>query len=260
MNIGLIGCGNIGKFLLQRLNIDRMLPECRIDAVYHKRPEEFDRLSHDYGIRSYSDFSLFIQSGIDFVIEAANIRAVKEFAPTIIKSGKDMLIVSVGAFADETFFGQLRQLCQTYGTKIHLPSGAIGGLDAVKAAMALGELDSVSITTRKPPNALGKETIADELVLFEGTAAEAIRKFPQNINVSIILSLAGVGCDKTRVRIIADPNISRNSHCIEATGTFGRLTIHLENNPMPDNPKTSFLAALSVLSTLKNQSEAIKIG
>ncbi|WP_018130668.1 aspartate dehydrogenase [Effusibacillus pohliae] len=260
MKIGLIGCGNIGRFLLQTLNMDRVLPDCRIEAVYDARTNRLKHEAETYGVSSFNDFIAFIQSGIDLVIEAANIQVVQEYAPDIVKNGKDLLIVSVGALADVAFYDRLVQLCKTHGSKIYLPSGAIGGLDVVKAAMALGELDSVSITTRKPPQALGKEPIADELVLFEGSAEEAIKMFPQNINVSIILSLAGIGGEKTRVTIIADPKVRRNNHFIEAAGSFGKITVNLENNPMPNNPKTSYLAALSVLATLKNQNEVTRIG
>jgi aspartate dehydrogenase len=102
---------------------------------------------------------------------------------------------------------------------------------------------------------LGKET-----VLFEGSAAEAIKKFPRNINVAIVLSLAGLGVENTKVTIIADPNIVKNNHLIEAWGSFGKLKLEIENDPMPNNPKTSYLAALSILATLQNKERIVQIG
>ncbi|TBL73298.1 aspartate dehydrogenase [Paenibacillus thalictri] len=262
MNIGLIGCGNIGKFLLHSLNVDRVLPDCRITSVYDERQKMNPSHLEDpvYGVQYYSDFEQYIHSGIDLVIEAANIQVVQEVAADIVKHRKDLIIVSVGALADAEFYEQLKNLSHTYQTKILLPSGAIGGLDVVRAAMSAGKLDSVSITTRKPPKALSQDGLTGEAIIFKGSASEAILLFPQNINVAVILSLAGLGCDNTSVTIIADPSVERNKHCIEAKGSFGKLTVQLENDPMPGNPKTSFLAALSVLSTLKNQHETIQIG
>ncbi|UJF27612.1 aspartate dehydrogenase domain-containing protein [Planococcus sp. 107-1] len=97
-------------------------------------------------------------------------------------------------------------------------------------------------------------------MIFEGSAFEAVEKFPKNINVALVLAIAGIGVDKTRVRIIVDPDIERNTHTIEAEGTFGRMKLQVENNPMPSNPKTSLLAALSILSVLQNRGNALRIG
>lgn len=260
MRIGLIGCGNIGKFLLQTVNIGKMLPHCHIAAVYDGRNTDLSHLTQEFGVVIHHDFTSFIESDIDLVIEAANIKVVEEYATDIIKRGKDLVVVSVGALADDSFYNQLKQLCEETGAKIYIPSGAIGGLDVLKAAMSIQQLQSVSITTRKPPQAIAEQYVTEEIVLFEGPASEAIKRFPQNVNVSIILSLAGLGCEQTRVTVIADPKVTRNNHCIEATGAFGKITVNIENDPMPNNPKTSYLAALSVLSTLKNKEEIVHIG
>lgn len=171
-----------------------------------------------------------------------------------------MLVVSVGAFADHAFYQELQQLCQQHQVSVYLPSGAIGGLDIVKAAKAVGGLSAVSITTRKPPQALMEQPVTRETVLYEGPAKEAIEQFPKNVNVAILLSLAGLGVDQTKVRVIADPKVQRNTHTIEVEGAFGRSSITIENEPMPNNPKTSYLAALSVISALKEQQEIIRIG
>lgn len=260
MRIGLIGCGNIGKFLLQSVNIDHLLPEGKIVAIFDKNEEYANQVALEFDTQAFADVHALIQSDVDLVIEAANIKVVQAYAPAILENGKDLLLISVGALADSAFYEQLKTLCIANGTKIYLPSGAIGGLDVLKAAMSNGQLDSVSITTRKPPQALPDAPADRECVLFEGPASEAIELFPQNINVSIILSLVGLGPNRTSVRIIADPKVTKNNHCIEASGTFGKLTLQVENDPMPNNPKTSYLAALSVLSTLKNRNEIIRVG
>jgi aspartate dehydrogenase len=260
MRIGLIGGGNIGKFLLQSINIDGLLPGGKIVGLYTRNQQTAEQLGAQFDIENYSDIQSLIQSNIDLVVEAATIEVVKDHAAAILKSGKDLVLSSVGALADVNFYQNLEGICRESSTKIHLPSGAIGGLDVLKASKSNGELESVSIITRKPPQALPGAPADREHVMFEGTANEAIELFPKNINVSIILSLAGLGPNQTGVKIISDPTVRKNSHSIEATGSFGKLSLSVENDPMPNNPKTSYLAALSVLSVLKNIDAVVKVG
>jgi aspartate dehydrogenase len=260
MRIGLIGGGTIGKFLLQSINIEGLLSGGKIVGIYTRNQQAAGDLATEFAVENYSDIQSLIQSNIDLVVEAATIQVVKDYATAILASGKDLVLSSIGALADVDFFQNLERICQESSTKIYLPSGAIGGLDVLKAAKSIGELESVSITTRKPPQALPGAPADQEKVMFEGSAAEAIELFPKNINVSIILSLAGLGPEQTGVKIISDPAVRKNSHSIEATGSFGTLLLKVENDPMPNNPKTSYLAALSVLSALKNKDAVIKMG
>ena len=261
MRIGLIGGGNIGKFLLQSINMNGLLPDGKIVGLYSRNQQSAEQLAREFDTENYLDIQSLIESAaIDLVIEAANIQVVKDYAAAILKNGKDLVVSSVGALADGDFYQQLEGICQEARSKIYLPAGAIGGLDILKAAKSIGELESVSIITRKPPMALPGAPADREQVMFEGTAKEAIELFPKNINVSIILSLAGLGPDKTGVKIISDPSVRKNSHLIEAAGSFGALSLQVENDPMPNNPKTSYLAALSVLSVLKNKDAVVKVG
>jgi aspartate dehydrogenase len=260
MRIGLIGGGNIGKFLLQSINNDGLLPDGKIVCIYTRNQEAARELAAEFDTENYSDIESLIQSNLDLVVEAATLQVVRDYGAGILASGKDLVVSSVGALADVDFYKNIEEICRESGAKIHLPSGAIGGLDVLKAAKSIGELESVSITTRKPPQALPGAPANQEQVMFEGSAAEAIELFPKNINVSIILSLAGLGPAQTSVKIISDPTVRKNSHSIEATGSFGTLSLTVENDPMPNNPKTSYLAALSVLSILKNKDAVIKVG
>lgn len=261
MRIGLIGGGNIGKFLLQCINIKGLLPGSKIAGLYTRNEQSAAQLAVQFDTESFPDPQSLIESAdLDLVIEAATVQVVKDYAAAILSSGKDLVLSSVGALADVSFYRQLEEICQKNGTKIYLPSGAIGGLDILKAAKSIGELESVSIVTRKPPAALPGAPADRKQVMFEGSANQAIELFPKNINVSIILSLAGLGPDKTVVKIISDPEVRKNSHSIEAAGSFGKLSLVVENDPMPNNPKTSYLAALSVLSVLKNKDAVVKVG
>ena len=259
MNIGLIGGGNIGRFLLQSINTNKLLVNSKIVGIYTRNQKSAQQLAAEFDTEVFDDIQSLLQSKIDLVIEAATVEVVKEYAPIILASGKDLVLSSVGALCDLDFFQSLEKICKSSGTKIHLPSGAIGGLDILKAAKSNGELERVSIITRKPPQALPGAPLDGEHVLFEGSARKAIALFPKNINVSIILSLAGLGPEKTEVTIISDPTVTKNSHSIEAVGSFGKLSLKVENDPMPNNPKTiegipARLLVISLMNFLKNPS------
>ncbi|MDQ0269829.1 aspartate dehydrogenase [Cytobacillus purgationiresistens] len=260
MKLGLIGGGNIGQFLLQRVNGDKVIKDTQIVALFTRNQSTAKEITSKFGVANYETMQDLIDSDVDAVVEAATVEVVQEFAATILSSGKDLILSSVGALADADFYSELEAICHKVGTRIYLPSGAVGGLDILKAARSNGDLASVSITTTKPPHALANAPKDELTVIFDGSATEAIKLFPKNINVSIILSLAGLGTDKTKVKIISDPNATKNSHTIDATGAFGKLSLAIENDPMPSNPKTSYLAALSVLATLKNKDELIRVG
>jgi aspartate dehydrogenase len=144
------------------------------------------------------------------------------------------------------------------GPIVHAPAGALGGLDAVQA-LGAARLDEVRLTTRKPPAGLGL-TVTEETTVFEGTAREAIAKFPANVNVAVALSFAGLGPDKTQVRVVADPTLDRNSHTVYARGEAGEIEFTSRNVPFPDNPKTSWLAALSAIALLRRIGGQLQVG
>lgn len=232
--------------------------ELTVKSLFVRNLKKYEQLAADYGVELFDDIDQFLDSGIDIVVEAANVAAAQQFVPKVLEK-KEVIIISIGALADEAFLEEVRQVGKQYNHSIYLPSGAIGGIDAIQNANGLGELKSVLLTTRKPAHSFG-ENIVGEKVIFQGSAAEAIEKFPKNINVSIILSLAGIGVENTKVDIIADSTVTKNHHQIQAEGTFGSMTFQIENEPMPTNANTSMLAALSVLGTLKKLQTNIKIG
>ncbi|RST72752.1 aspartate dehydrogenase [Siminovitchia acidinfaciens] len=262
MNIGLIGAGTMGKFLLEKLNIDQLIPNYRIISVLDEREkakEIMPSLSGKYDFTFFDKLDSFLNSGIDLIVESSNIETVQKYAYRILCE-KDMVVISVGALADPAFFNKLKLVAEENATKLYLPAGAIGGLDAIKAAGIMGDLHSVSLVTRKPGEALSGGEITEERVLFDGSAKEAIARFPENANVAITLSLAGIGVEKTEVKIIADPKVDKNTHTIQAAGDFGKMEFTLQNNPSPDNPKTSHLTALSILSSLRSLQGQVVIG
>lgn len=258
MNIGMIGAGAIANFLLREIN-QHETPYLQVKSVFVRNREKYQSLEEQFSINLYTDMNDFINSDIDIVVEAANIEAVKAHLPTVLQN-KPAVLISIGALSDTPFLEKVTRLTKQHGNQVHLPSGAVGGLDLLQNAQALDTVTDVALTTRKPANTLIDEQISEEVIVFEGKAADAITQFPKNINVSIVLSLAGIGMDKTGVTIIADPHIDKNIHQVDIKGEFGEASFAIKNNPLPENPKTSYLAAMSVLGTLKRLIHTIHIG
>jgi aspartate dehydrogenase len=258
MNIGVIGAGAVATFLLKEIN-QNQLAELQIKSILVRNTEKYRLLESKFGVKLFTDLNSFLDSEIDIVVEAANIHAVKTLLPSVIKK-KDVVLISVGALADEALLNEISNLVKEHKYTVHLPSGAIGGLDLLQNANALGKVNSVTLTTRKPASTLIDEDIREAKVVFEGKAIDAIKQFPKNMNISIVLSLAGVGIEKTRVCLVADPHIEKNIHQVDISGEFGEATFSITNHPFPENPKTSYLAAMSILGTLKRMNGKLRIG
>src|SRR5690625_2913512 len=247
---------------MEKLNRENILSGYKITAVFDERNKpnkRLEMLAQKYGFGVHHELDDFLASDVDIVVECANVEVVKKYARQIIKQ-KDLFLISVGALVDPVLYEDLQSTAKRKHRKVYLPSGAIGGLDVLRAAHVLGGLDAVTLVTRKPAEALIGKYVEKETIVYDGPAREAIRAFPKNANISIIISLSGIGIDKTRVKIIADPKVDKNIHRLGAHGDFGKLELKLENNPSPDNPKTSYLTAMSVLSSLKSLDSVITIG
>ncbi|MFB9859987.1 aspartate dehydrogenase [Salinicoccus siamensis] len=258
MDIGIIGAGAIANVMLKRINGDQH-ENLKIKSVFVRNEEKYNHLEDEFSVQLYTDFEAFLASDIDIVVEAADVAAVKARLPEVLKH-KDAMLVSVGALADGGLVADLMQTAKKYDHTLHLPSGAIGGLDLLQNVQSHGELERVRLTTRKPAASLSYEVVESEKVVFEGKAADAITHFPKNMNVSVILGMAGMGIEETEVTLIADPDVDRNIHQIEIEGTFGRAEFKIENLALPENPKTSHLAAISILGTLERLNRHFRIG
>lgn len=258
MKIGILGAGAIATYLLEELN-EKRNENITITSVFVRNYEKYEHLEEKYDVRLYTDIRKFLESEIDVVVEAANIEAVRDLLPTVLKQ-KETVLISIGALADEDFFKEIIKITETYNQKLYLPSGAIGGLDLIQNTTAVGILTEVKLVTRKPAHTLVDKPIDESTIIFDGNAREAIKKYPRNMNVSIALALAGIGFDQTEVVLIADPSISKNIHSIEVLGEFGEATFTITNEPLPTNPNTSYLAAVSIIGILKKTINPIKIG
>jgi aspartate dehydrogenase len=268
--IGLLGCGAIGTQIA--LAIDSGKIPATLTHVYDNSKDASALLVEKLKNKPIivENFHLLSSNPIDIIVEAASQDAVKDAALSVLQNKCDLMIMSVGALLDESIYDILSDACRDFKKTIYLPSGAIAGLDGIKSIK--DELESLSITTTKHPRSLkgakffeNSEINLDDInsitTIFEGTAKEAVSLFPANINVAALLSLTGIGSEKTNVKIVADPNTDKNTHHIEAEGTFGKMTFTIENFPDANNPKTSRLAILSAIETLRKYcSNDIQIG
>ena len=267
VNICVIGCGAIGTTIARAVE---PMPEINIVYLTDRSKECATRLQEKMTKVRYVPDIVPVLNDIRLVVEAASQDAARYYVPLALSAGVDVLIMSVGVFQDEEFQNDAFRLAKRKSAKIYMPSGAIGGIDALGAA-SLEQIDDVTLTTTKPPSAFGpnpylesKGIVASELrertELFYGTAREAVKHFPQNINVAATISLAGIGFEKTRIRIMCDPQVQTNEHHLKAKGKFGELDIVTRNVPSPRNPKTSYLAALSAISAIKKITGTIWVG
>lgn len=191
------------------------------------------------------------------VVEAAGHQALADYGEAALAQGSDLLVASVGALADPELLGRLTD--HPGKGQLLLPAGALTGIDGLAAARA-GGLTKVTYTARKPPATLADDLDADrETVLFEGNAREAALAFPRSTNVAATVALAGLGFEETVVRVIADPAVDMNIHVVEAEGAFGEFSLRISGRPLPGNPKTSSLTAMSLLRAVNNRTSAIVI-
>jgi aspartate dehydrogenase len=269
LSVGLIGCGTIGTSICKA--IDNGTIEAELVAIYDRNLNDVDKLLSTLKRSKPQVIEVAeMVKKIDILVECASQEAVYELIPTALHAHCDVMIMSVGAFSDEKLFKTIKELAKENKCKVYLPSGAIVGLDGLKSASS-DEIYSVTLTTQKPPrglagapyiirNKIDLDKINGKTVIFEGTASEAVKAFPANVNVAATISLTGIGFEKTKVKIVANPALTRNIHEISVEGAFGEFTTKVENVPSPTNPKSSYLASLSAIATLKKLSDPIQTG
>ena len=263
-SIGIVGCGAIGQALMRAADSGKL--NVRIAGVTSRD----EHRAHEFlgGLDSppvYMDRQELIANS-DLLVETAGGHIGAELAEETFAARKDLMVISIGALLDNP--GIIERSRET-GCRLLAPSGAIAGLDGIKSACA-GRVDHVTMVSRKPPiglegaphlveNGISLEGLEDEMEIFSGTAREAVKGFPANLNVSAAVSLAGVGPDRTQVKMIAVPGLQRNCHDIEVEGEFGVLRVHIENNPS-ENPKTGKLTAFSIIRSVQDAVDPFRIG
>ena len=264
LRVAIAGLGPIGTKVAEAL--DQGIDGLMLAAVSVQNPEKhltwFSKLATTPAVLPIEQ----LNEAADIVIECAPGRLLRSIVAPFVGSGKTAVVLSAGALLDNE---DLIALAKQNGGQIVVPTGALIGLDAVTAA-AVGNIHSVRMVTRKPvqglagapfivENNIDIERITEPLRIFEGTAREAAKGFPANLNVAVALSLAGIGPDRTRLEIWADPTVTRNIHRVEVESDSARFSMSIENIPS-ENPKTGRITALSVIAYLRKQRSALRVG
>ncbi|MFV0244831.1 MAG: aspartate dehydrogenase [Qingshengfaniella sp.] len=270
-HLGLIGFGAIAQAVVQTL-CDRGAAPAQLTLLVRPTGVDAARAAvatiagHAIArIDVESDLSALIAARPDLVVECAGHSAVADFGAEVLAAGIDLVVASTGSLADDALLARLRAAALSGGAQLTVPSGAIGGIDALAAAR-LSTLEAVTYTGRKPPHAwkgtpaetlLDLDGLSEPTVFFEGSAREAAQTYPKNANVAATLALAGLGMEDTQVRLIADPSGAGNIHEFEVRSSAVDFTIRLEGKASPANPKTSQATALSLVRIVINRSDAI---
>ena len=271
MRIGLIGGGTIARLVLENMRRGELGP-FEVAALMGRAggaPRARD-LAREFGVKYLEEREALIAARPQAVIEAASHEAVREHLVALLEAGIGVVVLSAGALVDDALRRAAEAAAVRRGALLYVPSGGIGGLDVLKTACLAG-VDEVSIQVAKPPAAwkgipyveksgVDLATLSSPCTLFEGSAREGVPHFPQNVNIAAILSLGGIGPDRTRLKVVADPSLTLNTHTIRVSGRSGRFTLVLENVPAPENPKTSWLACYSALAALRSLHPGARYG
>ena len=275
--VGIIGFGTIGSQIARSIDagllsaarlsfiVDSSLSRVEVakKSIKNDKPQIFSDPDLLFHSESYKDTHI--------VVESASRAAVRRYAKQILSDGKYLIIFSVGELVDDPFMKELELEAVEHTGVIHIPTGAIAGIDAIKSVR--NNIHQVTITTTKNPKSLAGapyfdiyenihlQELSNKIVLYEGEVRKAIELFPSNVNVFAALALATGDISKIKVRIIADPNIKVNRHELDVRGDFGILQIVANNIPHPENPRTSALAVLSAMEAVRSAcNQTVKIG
>lgn len=268
MRVAVLGGGTIARLMLEHR---AELPGIEFVALAGRSAASRGKaLAAQFGVAYVVGREALLAQRPDAVVEAASHEAVREHLVPLLDAGVGVIVLSAGALADDALREAAERAAERSGALFYVPSGGIGGLDALRTACLAG-VDEVSIQVAKPPAAwqgiafverlgIDLQKLRESTTLFEGPAREGVPHFPQNVNIAAVLALAGVGMDRTRLKVVADPALTLNTHTIRVSGKSGRFTVVLENVPSPDNPKTSWLACYSALSALRTLGSRIRYG
>lgn len=264
LNIALVGHGAIAGYVVEQIlpiygiNIAALV--CRECSLSH---------ASQFADKRFPVFTSvdLLDPKPDLLVDCAGHSGLSCHAPTALKNGIDVISISTGALAQPELADKLEQCAKAGDSTIRFLSGAVGGIDALTSASA-GEIQSVIYTGRKPPagwvgspaeEKCDLQNLSEPFEHFSGSAREAARLYPKNANVAATIALASIGMDNVKVSLIADPFVEKNIHEIDAEGSFGSLSVRMEGNPLPGNPKSSALAAMSIVGELKQRINRVGI-
>ncbi len=256
--VGIIGTGSLGTSIAEAIK-DSLSDHYEILGVLSRREENSLKLAEKVDSKAYDNIDQMIEDRPDYIIEAAGPEIVRDMGLKILDKGINFIPLSVGALADEEFLQELKKTALKNKSRIYIPSGAVGGFDLLRSSLLMEDME-ISISTEKAPESLngapflkGRELSKEKIEkLYQGSAREAIELFPNNVNVAVATALAGIGVDHTRVSIHSVPGMKSNKHRIQARGETMKIDLSIEASPSPKNPRSSSLAAYSVIAILEN--------
>ena len=270
LRVALLGGGTIGRLVLDQGKRGR-LEGVEFVGIAGRGPQSRAAgLAREFGVPYAADRAALVALSPQVVLEAASHDAVREHLVPLLERNISVIVLSAGALVDDSLRQAAEAAAARSGALLYVPSGGIGGLDALKTACLAG-VDEASIQVAKPPAAwkgipyvesrrIPLDGLKGPTVLFEGPAREGVPHFPQNVNIAAVLALGGIGLDRTTLKVVADPALELNTHTIRVSGRSGRFTIVLENVPAPENPKTSWLACYSAIAALKSLQTRARFG
>ena len=270
LRLAILGGGTIAELVLRELRAGRLDGIKVVALMGRPGSGRSAQLAERFGVSYTERRDGLLAAKPDAVLEAASHQAVREHLVELLNAGLSVVVLSAGALTDDVLRHAAEDASKRSGALLYVPSGGIGGLDALKTA-CLGGVDEASIQVAKPPAAwrgipyvdargFKLDGLSEPLTLFEGSARDGVPHFPQNVNIAAVLSFAGIGLDRTRLKVVADPSLKLNTHTINIAGRCGRFTVVLENVPAPDNPKTSWLACYSALAALRSLRSTLRYG
>ena len=270
MRVAILGGGTIARLFLEHIKRGD-LGDAKVVALVGRGGKSRGKpLAKEYRVKFVTDFKSLLAQKPDVVVEAASHGAVREYCGPLLDKGIAVIVLSGGALCDDALRAQLEASARKSGALLYVPSGGICGLDALKAACIAG-VDEVEIAVTKPPAAWKGIPYVEKMkvdlaglrnakTLFDGPAREGVSHFPANVNIAAVLSMAGIGFDRTRLKVVADPALKYNTHFIIIKGKTGSISIKLENVPAPQNPKTAWLACYSALAAVKQLTSQTRYG
>ena len=270
MRIGIIGGGTIARLVLEHVARGEIRDATVVAILGRSNASRGRALAAEFKAPFVTSLQALLAHEPSVVIEAASHEAVREYAAALLERGTATIVLSGGALCDDALRARVEGAARKSGALLYVPSGGIGGLDALKAACVAG-VEEVVIAVTKPPAAWAGIPYVERLgvdltglrtarVLFDGPAREGVPLFPANVNIAAVLSMAGIGFDRTRLKVVADPLLTHNTHYIDIRGRSGNISVKLENVPAPENPKTAWLACYSALAALRAVGDPVRYG
>src|SRR5690349_9798097 len=270
MRVGIIGGGTIARLFLQHIRAGDLENANVVGILGRSDASRGKALAAEFNTPFMLSLDALLAQKPNVIVEAAAHDAVRAHGVAVLQAGVPLIVLSAGALADDSLRNALEAAALERNILLYVPSGGIGGLDALKAACAAG-VDEVTIAVTKPARAwkgiayverlgVDLDRLTGPTILFEGSARDGVPHFPANVNIAAVLSMAGIGFDRTRLKVVADPMLEHNTHYIDVHGKTGHISIKLQNVPAPENPKTAWLACYSALAALKAMQSPIRYG